>query len=79
VNENVTPGPSFGVAGKRPPQTPGSDEDDGHLLPTLLQFLLKLRSSHPQHPNFENQAFSRIAAIGREKVFRRLERSDGKT
>ena len=30
------------------------DEDDRYLLPAILQFLLKLRSSHPRHTDVEN-------------------------
>src|SRR6266478_6087522 len=30
------------------------DEDDRYLLPAILQFLLKLRSSHPRHADIEN-------------------------
>src|SRR5712664_793727 len=30
------------------------DENDRYLLPAILQFLLKLRSSHPRHTDVEN-------------------------
>ena len=39
------------------------DEDNRYLLPALLQFLLKLRSSHPRHGDVENQAVGLIDAI----------------
>src|SRR5215813_10019376 len=51
------------------------DEDDGNLLPTTFQFLLKVKSRHSRHRDVEDQTPGRIHIIRREKVWRRRKSS----
>ncbi len=49
----------------------GSDKDDRNLVPTTLQFALKIGSAHPRHGDVENEAFGLGDATGCEELFRR--------
>src|ERR1700678_1878770 len=55
------------------------DEKDRNLLPAELQLFLEFGSGHTWHGDIENQAASLVDGVGREKCFRRCERSDRKS
>src|SRR5262245_48743851 len=46
------------------------DEDNGNLLLTTLQFLLKVKSGHSRHGDVQDQAPGHIRIIRREKFLR---------
>src|SRR5262245_20829906 len=46
------------------------DEDNGNLLPTTFQFLLKVKSGHSWHRDVQDQTPGRLQIIRREKFSR---------